>query len=127
MRWITPLLLCVGLLGCEDAFDPGPRAPVIDEARPATAQSGQRVTLLGRGFGVQGELDRVWLGGNPVAVESWTDRALLVTVPPTVGRGVFDFVVRAGAQVGPPFPFEVRRPEETDAGDTDTQAADAGM
>lgn len=108
MRLIAPILLLLTALGCEDAFEPGPRAPVIREARPAAAAAGQRVTLVGAGFGVQGELDRIWLGGNPVAVESWTDTALLVTVPPTVGRGVFDFVIRAGAKVGPPFPFEVR-------------------
>ncbi|MCA9545629.1 MAG: IPT/TIG domain-containing protein [Myxococcales bacterium] len=116
MRRIAPLLLLFGSLACEDAFDPGPRAPVIREARPPTARVGQRVTLIGSGFGVQGELDRVWLGGNPVPVESWTDTALLVTVPPAVGRGIFDFVVRAGAQVGPPFPFEVQRSQEPDAG-----------
>ncbi len=102
------LWTAAALGGCEDAFDPGPRAPVIEAARPATAAPGAQVTLIGRNFGVQGELDRVWLAGNDVAVESWTDTAVLVTVPGTVRRGVFDFVIRTDARVSRPFAFEVQ-------------------
>ena len=67
------------------------------------------------GFGVGGAQDRVWLGGAEAFVESWTDRALLVRVPPVRARGWFDFVIRSGHRVGPPYPFEVRPEPPADA------------
>lgn len=107
-------LLPLTLAACEDDA-PDPRAPIIEAARPARAQPGQAVTLLGRNFGVGGAHDRVWLGGAPVSVESWTDHTLLVRLPAERPRGWFDFVIRAGERVGPPFPFEVRALADTDA------------
>ncbi len=118
VRMTVPLLLAAALpwgVACSaDDAEPG-RAPVIEDARPAAARPGQRVTLVGRNFGLPGPLDRVTLGGADVAVESWADRALLVTVP-ALGPGVFDFVVRNGDRVSGPLPFEVRG--AADAGPT---------
>lgn len=99
-------LLALLAPACEDAWPDG-RAPVIEQTRPERARAGQQVTLIGRNFGLRGDGDRVWLGGVEAPVEQWSDRALLVRVPAAAGRGVRDFVVRTGALVSRPFPFEI--------------------
>lgn len=99
-------LLLLALCACDEGAEPL-RAPIIEAARPAQARPGQPVTLVGRNFGLPGEHDLVRLGGQPVPVEDWAERALLVRVPAAAGPGVFDFVVRTGALVSAPFAFEV--------------------
>lgn len=93
------------LAACEDPFLSG-RAPLIEDVRPDRAAPGEAVTIVGRRFGLRGDRDRVWLGGVEMSVESWTDVALLVRVPPS-SAGVADVVVRAGPRVSAPYPFEV--------------------
>lgn len=100
------LATTLALAACDDASE-DPRVPRIDTARPARARAGQEVALVGEGFGLRGDGDRVWFGGAAVVVEQWSEFTLLVRVPAAAGPGTHDFVVRTGAQVSRPFPFEV--------------------
>lgn len=104
---IALFALAIGGGACEDALAPEPSAPQILAARPDAAGAGQRVTLLGERFGAQGELDGVFLGEQPVAVEVWRDRELVVRVPEGARPGAVDFVIRGPDRVSAPFPFEV--------------------
>lgn len=113
---VTLLVGALGLLvGCEDPYDVG-RAPHIDEVRPEPAIPGAMITLVGGNFGLRGERDRVWLGEAELAVESWTDRAVLVRLP-HAEPGLSTLVLRAGARVSAPYPFEVVAPPADDVGD----------
>lgn len=120
------MLLAVGAaaltVGCEDAYD-AERAPHIDEVRPEPAPPGARITLVGGGFGLRGDRDRVWLGESELAVESWTDTAVLVRLPPRE-PGLSTLVIRAGARVSAPYPFEVVAPA---AADDAPRAGDGGL
>ncbi len=117
--WICAAAALVA--GCFDDARSVGRAPVIEEARPAAARPGQRVTLIGLNFGLPGPADGVTLGGAPARVESWADRAVLVTVP-AMQPGTFDLVVRNGDRVSAPLPFEVRPVPDAGLG----QDADGG-
>lgn len=116
MRALVAILFTLGGLavGCEDDYQEIVE-PLIEDARPASARPGQRVTLVGRNFGLPGAADRVHLGGAPVRVESWGDRALLIQLPDPHRAGVFDLVVRSGGMLSAPFPFEVKGPLQSDA------------
>lgn len=94
------------LSGCADPI-PDPRAPIIEAIRPPAAMAGSPVTVIGRNFGVQGDRDLIFLGGVELSVESWSDRSVLVRVPPAQPSGVFDFVIRSEARISAPAPFEV--------------------
>ncbi len=109
--------------GCEDAYEAA-RAPRIDEVRPEPAPPGARITLVGSGFGLRGERDRVWLGESELAVESWTDTAVLVRLP-VREPGLSTLVLRAGARVSAPYPFEVVAPAAADR-DAVSGPADVG-
>ncbi len=113
---LVALALCAGL-GCEDPYAAG-RAPLIESVRPEPAPPGAAVTLVGRGFGLRGDRDRVWLGGVELAVESWTDTAVLVRLPARA-PGLTTLVVRAGARVSAPYPFEIAALEAVDGGPMD--------
>lgn len=114
---IVALALCAALGGCEDAYEAG-RAPVIESVRPEPAPPGAPVTLLGRGFGLRGERDRVWLDGVELAVESWTETAVLVRLPERA-PGSSTLVVRSGALVSAPYPFELIARFALDGGPAD--------
>lgn len=101
-------LLSVAGVGCEDPYVDD-RAPRIEAVRPESAPAGARVTLLGTGFGLRGDRDGVWLGDVELDVESWSDRAVLVRLPERE-PGLTTVVVRAGARVSAPYPFEVAEP-----------------
>lgn len=111
-RLAPAFALLASLAACEDPDLDG-RAPVIDDVRPAAAASGERVTLVGRRFGLRGERDRVFVGGVETPVESWTDTAVLVRLPAR-RPGLTELVVRAGPWVSPPHPFEVLAPGPDD-------------
>lgn len=103
------LALAVAALGgCEDPYAYG-RAPVIESVRPEPAPPGAPVTLVGRGFGLRGDRDRVWLGDVELEVESWSEAAVSVRLP-EAPPGLTTLVVRAGARVSAPYPFEVLDP-----------------
>ena len=103
-------LLCVFTLwvlsGCADPIA-DPRAPIIEAIRPSAAMAGSPVTVIGRNFGVQGDRDRIFLGGVELSVESWSDRSVLVRVPSAQPPGIFDLVIRSEARVSAPALFEV--------------------
>lgn len=111
MLRLLPFLIFPGFVACDEIVDET-RAPVIEAARPEAARPGQRVTLVGRNFGLRGERDLVVLGGREVEVDGWADRVLEVRVPPEAEPGVFDFVIRTAEQVSRPLPFEVLPPLE---------------
>jgi hypothetical protein len=120
---VVGLAELVGLAGCDEAAEAqGPGVPLILEVRPEAAAPGEVVAVLGRHFGLQGAQDGLFLGGVPLAVESWADDAVLARLPQAEGLprgnlGTFDLVLRAGALVSRPFAFEVRAaPEPLDAG-----------
>ncbi|MEZ4432456.1 MAG: IPT/TIG domain-containing protein [bacterium] len=110
--WLAVLVLASLAPGCEDPLVEG-RAPLIEDVRPAAAPPEVAVTLVGRRFGLRGDRDRVWLGGVELAVESWTDTAVLVRVPARP-PGLADLVVRSGPWVSAPYPFEVLAPMAPD-------------
>ncbi len=119
-RTLTLLLLCA----CSDPDPTGVTdAPVIEEARPAAgARAGAPVVLLGRNFGLAGPEDRVTLGGAPLPIEAWEDRVIEVRLPLETAPGHGALVVRSGARVSPPYPYEVL-PEAPEAG----ASRDAGV
>ena len=95
----------VGLVACEDPYPDAP-APIIVEVRPAAAEAGRSITIIGRRFGLRSDRDQVSLGGDALEVESWTDTAVLARLPERA-PGVADIVIRAGPFVSAPHPFEV--------------------
>lgn len=97
------------LLGCDPAFE-APAGPELQAARPPAARPGQAVTLLGEDLGLQGPHDQLWLGGVKLRVLRWTDAAIDLEIPPEYRPGFADFVVRSGALVSAPLPFEVLPP-----------------
>lgn len=110
-----------GLVGCEDPYE-AERAPRIDAVRPEAATAGAAVTLIGAGFGLRGARDRVWLGDSELTVESWTDTAVLVRLP-LRAPGLTTLVIRAGARVSAPYPFEIVAPmADGDGGPADAAA-----
>jgi hypothetical protein len=117
---------------CEDAFPADGSAPRIDAVRPSTAPPGAAVTVIGINFGLRGPDDRVLLAGADMAVESWTDTAVLARVPADARSGSRPLVMRAGAWVSRPWVFRVAGEEasggaeEADAGPSEDAAAQPG-
>lgn len=104
--------LSLGLAtACEDAFPADGSAPRIDAVRPSSAPPGAAVTVIGINFGLRGPDDRVLLAGADMAVESWTDTAVLARVPADARSGSRPLVMRAGAWVSRPWMFQVAREE----------------
>ncbi len=98
-------LIALSSPGCaEDA--PHPRAPVIDDLRPAAAEAGAEVAIVGRRVGIGVPRDGVWMGGKNIPVESWSDGLVLLRVPPRI-HGVTFVVIRSGPWVSAPRSFEV--------------------
>lgn len=106
---ISPILraalVLIAVLGCDES-PTDPRAPIIDDIRPAAAAVGEQIALVGRRFGLGGPRDGVWVGGKKITVESWSDGVVLLQVPPRV-HGVTYIVMRSGPWVSAPRSFEV--------------------
>ena len=121
------LALAAAAWGCDDGDEVGEaqRAPVVRAVRPERAPGGAPITLLGVRFGLPGPRDAVFLAGTPLAVESWTDAAVLVRLPAGAGPGVFDLVVRSGGYTSAPFAYEVLSPDRPEAGPGPGDGSDA--
>lgn len=107
-------LLALPACGDEGYVDPYDfERPLLTEARPERGWPGAEITVIGQGFGLQGEADGLWLAGAPVSVISWSDRVVIFEVPPAAGYGIRDLVMRAGDRVSPPLPLSIGpEPEE---------------
>lgn len=95
-------------LGCADL--PPPPALVAQALAPASAAPGDVVSVYGRGFGIEGEEDGVWLSGERLEVRYWSDERIDARLSPVQPAGSWLLVVRANGAVTPPLTLEVRAP-----------------
>jgi hypothetical protein len=118
LRWL--MCAAVFLPGCEDVLD-GTVAPTIQTIRPAVAQPGGAVTLIGTHFGQQGPFDAAYVGGIEADVIEWRDLAVRLRVPDDERRGVLPVVLRTDGRVSRPMSIEIVDPPGAD------MQADGGM
>lgn len=124
-------LMCAALLsaallpGCEDVLD-GTVAPSIEAIRPATAQPGGAITLIGTHFGQRGPFDGAFIGGVEAEVLDWQDRAVRLRVPADDRWGMLPVVVRTEGRVSRPASLEIVAPPGvlSDGGMVDTGVRD---
>ncbi len=85
--------------------DEAAETPRIESVVPPRARHGERVTIIGRGFGDPGIPHRVTFGGVDLRITSLEPRAIVAELPP--GIDVADIVVWVAERPGPGFLYEV--------------------
>ena len=88
---------------------PAAPAPLMAGVTPSHALAGAAVTITGSGFGATPGASMVLFGGSVASITSWSDTAIVCTVP-TMSPGTVTITVTVGGQTSNAFAFTVDAP-----------------
>ena len=107
--WIRGLCALTALAACDDTPPEAP--PLASALSPTSLSPGGVVSVYGRGFGVEGSEDGVWLSGERLEVRYWSDERIDARISPSQPAGSWLIVVRANGAASLPLEVEVRAVE----------------
>ena len=101
-----PVLVSVnGIASNSVSFTVNSLSPTISALNPTRGVAGAQVTITGTSFGpTQGD-NQVQIGSLPLTVKTWSDTAIVATIPP--GSTTGDIVVTGPSQQSNGMPFTV--------------------
>ena len=102
-----PLTVAVSLLiFCCEPVDQQDRPPVVALVSPARALVDTRLTVTGDHFGIGGPRDGVFVGGEPLSVEVWSNTVIIARLD-IEALGHRFLVVQTDGEMSAPIPIEV--------------------
>ena len=84
--------------------------PVITSVSATMGSIGDQVTINGSGFGTSEGSSLVMLNGAPVTVNSWSDTAIVITIPAGATSGLLQVALGSGTNESNPINFTVIPP-----------------